>query len=307
MEKLVTINSGKGDLLYGVLHIPEKINRRIGINLLNPGLKSRVAPHRLNVKLARKLCSNGYSVLRFDPTGIGNSEGELSSKNEKTINLWRRIQKGCFVQDTIMGNRVLKLEARSDELIIIGQCGGAVSSALAGSKDEHVTGLVLIDMPCRIIDENMEMTDGIIASYSRRQLVKESITDILRFQWIKKIGDNKKRKNWITSNFKKLKHLMNGKSIIKSEDNENGVNLDLLHSVTSFLENGKEIFFLFAEKDFSRREFYNHFSKLLLNKYSNITVDTIENANHIYAERLSQEKLVNNIINWLNRKYIKRY
>ena len=70
MEEPITITNKNGKKLFGILHTPETTvpgRTRVGVNLLNPGIKYRVAPHRMNVKLARKLCSQGYYVLRFDP------------------------------------------------------------------------------------------------------------------------------------------------------------------------------------------------------------------------------------------------
>src|SRR3569832_1787566 len=81
LEKAVSFRNKKGQLLFGVLHLPEtpKPGPRIGINILNPGLKNRVAPNRINVKMARLLCESGVYVFRFDPFGIGDSDGELAA------------------------------------------------------------------------------------------------------------------------------------------------------------------------------------------------------------------------------------
>ena len=80
MEEAVTFENKKGEKIFGIVHIPDLTpfgEKKVGINLLDPGIKYRVAPNRLNIKLARRLCQNGYYVLRFDPAGIGDSEGEL--------------------------------------------------------------------------------------------------------------------------------------------------------------------------------------------------------------------------------------
>ena len=70
-ERTVVVEGPAGTPMVGILHEPATpLAPRVGINLLNPGLKSRVAPNRLNVMLARRLSELGYFVLRFDPPGI---------------------------------------------------------------------------------------------------------------------------------------------------------------------------------------------------------------------------------------------
>src|SRR4030042_6277377 len=106
MEEPVTFKNKNGQKLFGIVHIPEKsfnIEKKIGVNLLNPGIKYRVAPNRLNVKLARRLCQNGYYVLRFDPCGVGDSEGELPN-NIQVPDIWEKIQTGLFLEETIEAN-----------------------------------------------------------------------------------------------------------------------------------------------------------------------------------------------------------
>ncbi len=66
--------------LFGILHRPEGAGKDVCIIILSPGIKSRVAPHRLYIKMAESFCEMGYCVLRFDPHGIGDSEGEIEER-----------------------------------------------------------------------------------------------------------------------------------------------------------------------------------------------------------------------------------
>ena len=43
------------------------------IILLNAGIAHRVAPHRLYVNMARRFADMGFTVLRFDFSGVGDS------------------------------------------------------------------------------------------------------------------------------------------------------------------------------------------------------------------------------------------
>ncbi|HEX6850866.1 MAG TPA: hypothetical protein VF139_05605 [Candidatus Polarisedimenticolaceae bacterium] len=134
-----------------MLHAPDgPRRRRVGILLLNPGLKSRVAPNRLNVRLARRLAGNGYWVLRVDPPGIGDSVGELPE--QPLVDLWQTVQKGCFVDCVRTAAAEFRRTCRLDEVVGMGNCGGAISVLLEAGEDADVRRLVLIDVPVTLRD-----------------------------------------------------------------------------------------------------------------------------------------------------------
>src|SRR5687768_26215 len=99
MLEPVTFPNAKGDRLFGVLHVPER-NRFSGVAvvILSPGIKSRIAPHRLYIKMARRLCAQGFLVLRFDFHGLGDSGGELN--DVYVADFYGAIQVGRYVDDT---------------------------------------------------------------------------------------------------------------------------------------------------------------------------------------------------------------
>jgi alpha/beta superfamily hydrolase len=73
--KETAIRFGKFDTLIGVITEPDtpaQDNRPI-IILSNAGLIHRIGPNRIYVKLARLLAEDGYCVLRFDLSGVGDS------------------------------------------------------------------------------------------------------------------------------------------------------------------------------------------------------------------------------------------
>ena len=152
LEKPITFQNKNGKKLFGIVHVPDKdspFNKRVGINLLNPGIKYRIAPNRLNVKLARRLCGQGYFVLRFDPEGIGDSEGELP-EGILVPDIWEKIQTGLLVDDTITANDFFMQNYSIEKLTLIGNCGGAITALLTSKEDKRVSSLVLIDVPVNL-------------------------------------------------------------------------------------------------------------------------------------------------------------
>ena len=127
---------GAGGSLVGILSHPADFDpARPAVLLLNSGLMHHAGPYRLYVKLARRLASLGFLVLRFDFSGVGDS--------------LRR-------QDNLPQNRANPLETReamdyleaawgTQRFIAIGICRGAWVSFATASQDSRLIGLVLIN------------------------------------------------------------------------------------------------------------------------------------------------------------------
>ena len=103
--------------------------------LLNSGLVHRVGPNRLYVKMARDLASAGFSVLRFDLSGIGDS-------NVRSDNL--PFQEGA-VKDTQEAMNFMASVRGIDRFILMGICSGAAVSYFASHADSRVVGAILVN------------------------------------------------------------------------------------------------------------------------------------------------------------------
>ncbi|HZN56283.1 MAG TPA: hypothetical protein VFB67_13275 [Candidatus Polarisedimenticolaceae bacterium] len=175
-ERPVVMTSREGVPLFGILHEPDAPRTpRTGVSLLNPGLKYRVAPNRLNVRLARALERRGYYVLRLDPPGIGDSGGDLPEL--PLPELWQRIQRGALVESVVDAQRVFERECGLAELVGMGNCGGAITSLLASTAHPTCRRLILVDLPVtlRADDSNPHARirgrahgTWVLAAYARR-------------------------------------------------------------------------------------------------------------------------------------------
>lgn len=136
MEKPVSFRSD-GKTLKGIVHIPERSWTGRGVVFLNAGLKPRVGPHRIYVKIARRLCEEGFPSLRFDLAGVGDSEGEIVDPHYD-----------CFepsqVSDAI---GFFTQEAAVPEVTLLGMCAGSRIALRAAVGDSRVTSVVLVSFP----------------------------------------------------------------------------------------------------------------------------------------------------------------
>jgi pimeloyl-ACP methyl ester carboxylesterase len=105
------------------------------IVLLNAGLIHRVGPNRLYVKMARRLAGLGFSVLRFDFSGLGDSrvrDDHLAFDKSA-------------ISETQEAMHYLHVATGSTQFILIGLCSGANVSFRTACCDPRVVGAILIN------------------------------------------------------------------------------------------------------------------------------------------------------------------
>jgi alpha/beta superfamily hydrolase len=121
----------------GILSRPtaEPAEARPIVLVLNSGVIHRVGHNRMYVTLARRLAAQGYTVLRFDLAGIGDSE-----KRPDTLST----ADGALADiREVMDWLEASLPARP--VAVIGLCIGAYLGVLYGGRDPRVGGVMMMD------------------------------------------------------------------------------------------------------------------------------------------------------------------
>jgi len=325
MEEPITFKNREGKKLFGIVHIPENspsAGERIGINLLNPGIKYRVAPHRLSMKLARRLCQKGFHVLRFDPSGIGDSDGELP-ENFPIYDIWGRIQTGLFVPDAIDSNNFFIDKFDINKLILIGNCGGAITSLLASAEDPRVSGLCLVDPPVYLLSSNKSFADTIAEKGEKADwYFSEYIMKMMNLNsWYRLFTLKTNYKAlWKVISVKLQKRLKsptnNARSAYDLETlfKEKKLNRLFFKSFKKFFQGNKPILFVLAGNDPGIEIFQNYFEHHYLKQLwengrskKNVDIFLIENANHIYSLTEWKEALLGKILSWLDTHSVEKF
>lgn len=131
------IRFGESAKLVGILTETETETERPppGAILLNAGILHRVGPSRMNVLIARELAAAGFTSLRFDFSGIGDSEPRPDGLH--------------FDESSVLEVREamdwLERSRGIGEFILIGLCSGADAAYHTAVADPRVVGLVPID------------------------------------------------------------------------------------------------------------------------------------------------------------------
>jgi pimeloyl-ACP methyl ester carboxylesterase len=135
-ETALLFGADKG--LVGVITDPAPAVRtapRPGVVLLNAGFLHRVGPNRLYVKLARRLAASGFTVLRFDLSGIGDSRPARETLGFEE----RALLETRAAFDLLASTRGL------ERFAVGGLCSGADNALQAARADDRVVGLALLE------------------------------------------------------------------------------------------------------------------------------------------------------------------
>lgn len=125
----------EGEQLFAVLHQPSKTEQALGWVFCHPFAEEKLWAHRVYVTLARDLAARGYSVLRFDYRGYGDSTAlfENSSVYGQLVDIQRATE---------------VLQSKCSAVSSIGLLGlryGATLAALVAEDNAAVSRLVLWD------------------------------------------------------------------------------------------------------------------------------------------------------------------
>jgi hypothetical protein len=130
------VRFGPTKSLSGILTEPAAgAGDRPAVLLLNAGLLHRVGPNRLYVTLARRLAALGLPTLRFDYSGLGESEPRRDDLSLEESLLTEGIEAMSF----------LEAAGVAETFVPMGLCAGAEQSQRLAHADARVVGAVLID------------------------------------------------------------------------------------------------------------------------------------------------------------------
>lgn len=129
-EKHVDILNGS-EVLRGTVHVPAQGNGT-GLVFLHGWSGSRIGPHRMFVHTARRLAGLGFTCLRFDFRGRGDSDGATADASIESM-----------IADAGVATGFLVDQADVTDVLLLGICSGGKVAIGAAANDARVRGLVL--------------------------------------------------------------------------------------------------------------------------------------------------------------------
>ena len=131
-------NFGPNNSLLGILTTPDADVAVEGAPIaliINAGIVHRIGPFRMHVDIARQLAAQGFSTMRIDLSGLGDSAprtGKIESEDRAQLD----------IRDAM---DFLSKETGVEEFVMLGLCSGAYNAHNVSVKDNRIIGAVFMD------------------------------------------------------------------------------------------------------------------------------------------------------------------
>jgi len=141
-----------GRRMFGTLHRPDESTMRAAcpvVLMMNPGHVGRAGSGDLMAVAADELAALGYPVYRYDFEGLGDTAGELPTWE---LEFFLFLQQGGHAKAGIRLIDEVSKHPGADGVVLIGLCGGAITSVFAADERvDAVRGVVMLDTDFSIL------------------------------------------------------------------------------------------------------------------------------------------------------------
>jgi alpha-beta hydrolase superfamily lysophospholipase len=301
------LNPG-GHRLFGILHVPER-PRPTAILLLSPGVKMRVAPHRLYTRMAEEFAELGYLVLRFDFEGLGDSEGEIAES--LLTDLYGTIQVGRYIGDTVAAMDWLQAEHGITTFVAAGLCGGAITGLLTAERDSRIVGLLGLAIPAVLDgarrDPMRYMTTGELGDIRQGYLDKLTLAGSGGWQalWRFVTFQSHYRLMWRSLTAPLLRRLRPPVPAGAGAADDDNANPHFAPALFRMLATSRPVLLIFAGSDRLHWEFEEKFAsrhRKELAAHHGCTVHVTPLANHIFSLPEWQDDMMAQCRRWLSEQ-----
>lgn len=265
------ISFGDNNQLHGIMTQPAQVEPERPIVIFwNAGLVHKFGVHRIHVHMARELAEKGFSSIRFDMAGLGdspNSQNNATYEENAILNIQQAIDYASH-------------ENGSAKAILIGFCSGALNAHDAMASDSRISGAVMID------------------GYAYR-----TARFYLHFVF-KMLTSGKAIGAFIRRLKRVFQPTLSGESCLPVE-----WDFPAKHKVTqelrSFIERGVKLYFIYTSdmpKHYNyKNQFYSMFSGL--NFQELLTLDYYPHTDHLFTPLGQKNRLKEGIMKWIEGNF----
>jgi pimeloyl-ACP methyl ester carboxylesterase len=311
-EKTFTLITPAGRSMYGIAHIPDQPNGAAVI-MFNIGLHYRVCHSRLFVRQARDLQRAGFTVIRFDPTRVGYSHGEI--RVERAIDSYNSVQTGLFKDDACQVISYVRNEYYPQKLFLYGLCGGALTAIIAAALNPAVDGVAFVAGPVTVTSPEYELSTlhPFEAKIGFRSYRARLLNPVAWFHFL--TGRAAYRTFFRTlvavvkDRFRRQAGPVDSATDASDGADENKGDLynhTYHEAFGELMKAGKDVLFLMPELDRATYDFDRIFSSRYLPSFEafkrHYSVERVEKANHTFSTSAAARQLFDITRHWLQSK-----
>ena len=306
MEECIQTQNANGECLRGIIHHGNPDNyKKIILICLNTGLNDMVGWHRIQVKTARYLAKNGYTTIRYDDTGIGDSDGLINE--ESVVEIFTQIETGLFIQNANAVTEFVRAKFQNHKIIYIGFCGGGLTAIFSAAINKLISGTVIIGAPVTLSsNEYFHKRDAWVVQKNVEKY-KSKLFDLKA--WLRFFTLRGEYKTVFFSLLFFLKHKFSGiysESIpTATEEIPANLNQEFFSVFRQFIKRKIPCLFFYAENDSATWEFKKYFLSQYEKKdvwvKNKFTFFEAEKANHILSSEEAQGLLNDNLLQFLSQ------
>lgn len=315
MERPVQFRSdaGNGDLC-GILHLPEgscSSRPELGIIFVHAGSRGRLGNTFQYTYYARTFAAMGYPSFRFDPTGIGDSPGDIETC--RVDDFYGSIQVGRYVPDTISAINCFYTHVNPKRLILFGLCGGAITALLTAPRSTRVDGLVLLSIPVLLDSSQQSELARIPRNYARTQLISLYFRKLFSLTAWKRLLTMQSEMDTIWTLLKAAvkghgsKASTNSGESNSQQDSAARFNALFLEALDAMVQRKSQLLFLFGDDDTFRwefeREFHNVYWKQKPTYARHCEIHYIPGCNHMFTLQEWQNQALDFTKAWFQKLF----
>jgi pimeloyl-ACP methyl ester carboxylesterase len=270
-----------GKRLFGVLHEPDGGRQRAGIVFLNAGPQNRVGPQRLYLNTARRFCEAGFTCLRIDLPGVGESEGPIP-KNDID-----------FHQPADVRGAIDLLQAHeATPIVLLGLCSGARAAVHVACADPRVDAVICWSAP--VLSAQPEMLANRLSQAGAHTLLRHWARRALQpRRWLRHLASHEARSEAATRLGRTLLALVRRSPRRKP--------MDFVDAVNALLSSPRGVFVAYGERDLLEiGEFEAHFGRTPRGPDRFLLVP---GGDHTFTSLAARSRLISETLGWLAERY----
>jgi pimeloyl-ACP methyl ester carboxylesterase len=226
------------ETLFGLLTNPTAPANGVGMLLLSGGLwTASPGRNRVYTKLGRQLAADGFTTLRFDYRGTGDSSGLME----------RFKLDDPLVDDSLSGAQVLR-DAGMRHMISAGVCFGARTALAAAEAMPELRGIALFAPPVRDFEAGHQFTSKPLAWWIRKGA---------RWKTLRNLFSRRRRQVYAKLLRRKVRGAPRSEAPVDRAARQH-VSPSVVRELTGAIDRGVHVLMVFGEED----ECYADFNRI---------------------------------------------